>query len=184
MAATNFQVELPNTLPGGGQVVRLVNKPSQLPCLGFTVGSVDDTYPSSGTPAAPSNGIGSISVSSGIIDTTFDQDRYIWTAPAPCIVVAIFFQQVAIENTSAACTLQIRKCATGIALASGTGLLGTAGATPVNLKTGVVADTVLSATLNTSAAALTFAATDSIGLDFTTAITEYAGCVTVWLNFI
>ena len=184
MAATNFQVELANVLPSGGALVRLVNKPSQIPALGFTIGSADDTYPSSGTPTAPTLGLGTIGVVSGVIDATYDGDRYIWTAPAPCIVVAIYIQSSVIEATGATSTIQVRKCATGIALASGTGLLGTGGATPVNLKTGVVADTPLLCTLNTTVASLTFAATDSIGLDFTNALTEYIGCVTVWMNFI
>jgi len=41
---------------------------------------------------------------------------------------------------------------------------------------------VLSATLTVTTANLQLVAGDSIGLDFTTGITEYVGCVTVWLK--
>lgn len=182
MAATNFQVELANTIPGGGQIVRLVNKPSVLPALGFTIGSVDDTYPSSLTPATPTLGLGTISVQSGIIDATYDGDRFIWTAPAPCNVVAIYFQQSVIENTSGTTTVNVVKVANTAAIGTGTSLLS--GGTAINLKTGVVANTVLNAPLSATAGALSLAALDSLALDFTNALTEYIGCITVWLNFI
>jgi hypothetical protein len=182
MAATNFQVELPNTLPSGGAIIRLVNKPSVIPALGFTIGTADDTYPSSGTPTTPTLGLGTLSIVSGVIDATYDGDRYIWSAGAPCVVVAIIFMQSVIEATGASSTINVRKCATGVALASGTSLLS--GGTAINMKTGVVADTPFVAPLSATAGALTLLATDSIGLDFTNALTEYVGCITVYVNFI
>jgi hypothetical protein len=180
MAATNFQIEVPNTLPSGGQLIRLVNKPAVIPALGFTLASVDDTYPSSGTPSTPTLGLGTLSVQSGVIDATYDGDRYIWTAPAPCVLVSIVINQSVIEATGATSTIQVRKVPSGTVIASGTALIATA----VNAKTGVVADTPLTPALSAVAGALTFAAGDSLALDFTNALTEYIGCLTCNLNFI
>jgi hypothetical protein len=114
-------------------------------------------------------------VQSAIIDATYDQDRFIWTAPWACTVTKIEFQQSAIENTSSTSTVMVNKVPSGTAPASGTNLLAAA----LNLKTGVTANTKAAPALHGTAANLVLAAGDSIGLDFTNALTEYVGCVTV-----
>lgn len=117
-------------------------------------------------------------VQSGIIDTTYDTDRFIWTAPFACIVVSVKAMQSAIEASGASTTLMIEKVPSGTAIGSGTDILAAA----VNLKTGVTANTVETLTLHATAANYTLAAGDSLGLDFTNAITEYVGCVTITLE--
>src|SRR5262245_42377828 len=186
MAATNFQVELAAAIPVSGQpvgaIIRLVNKPAVYPSLGFSIPTGEgDTYTSSGTPSTPALGLGSHSIVSGVIDATYDGDGFIWTAAAPCQVISIMFQQSVIEATGNSTTIDVKKVPSGAAsIAAGTTLLSAA----INLKTGVVANTVLSAPLTATAASLVLAATDSLALDFTNAITEYIGCITVNVNFI
>lgn len=181
MSATNFIINTGSAAPQGGEV-QLVNKPAQIPALGFNL--VDPGgpagYPSSGTPAAPTFGLGNFQALSGVIDATYDQDRFIWVVPAPMVVVSIVFCQSAIENTSNTTTVDVRKCANLQAPSAGTTLLAAA----INLKTGVVATTVLSAPLTATTANLTLAANDQIALDFTNAITEYVGFVQVNCSFI
>lgn len=178
MAATNFQADLGAALPSGAPI-RLVGKPSVWPGLGFNVVGLDDTY-SPSTPVTPSNGLGALSIVSGIIDATYDQDRFIWTAPVACVVVSFILQQSAIEATSATTTLDVKKCPSGTAPSAGTTLLSAA----VNLKTGVVANTPLTLTLTATTANLTMAAGDSLALDFTNAITEYVGTLQAQINLI
>jgi hypothetical protein len=115
-----------------------------------------------------------LAIPSGIIDATYDQDRFVWTAPWACQVTGIKFQQSAIESTSSTTTVMPKKVASGTAVGSGTDLLAAA----LNLKTGVTANTNLDATLNATAGNLQLAAGDSLGLDFTNALTEYVGCCT------
>ena len=119
-------------------------------------------------------------IPSGIINSANCTDRYIWTADAGYIVKAIKFQQSAIEATGATTTLMIKRVPSGTAISSGYDLL--TASTPVNLKTGVTANTVLTATLNATTTNLQLAAGDSLALNFTSAITEYTGCVTIVLQ--
>jgi hypothetical protein len=118
-----------------------------------------------------------VTIQSGIIDTTYDTDRFIWTCPFEfgCTVTSITFMQSVIENTSATSTCMIEKVPSGTAIGSGVDLL----AAPLNLKTGVTANTVASPALHATPANLTLAQGDSLGLDFTNALTEYVGCCTI-----
>lgn len=181
MAATNFLLELPSALPQGGNLVQLINKPAVFPPLGFSIKAQDSaTYPSSGTPDAATFGLGGIHVSSWSIDAAYDTDRAIWVAPAACQIVKIVFMQTVIENTSATTTIAPVKVASGQAIGTGVALLAAA----LNLKTGVVANTPLTATLTATPANLVFAAGDWLGLDFTNALTEYIGLADFYVNFI
>jgi len=181
MAATNFQVELPANLPSGNALIQLINKPSVFPPLGFSLAGLESaSYPSSGTPAAATFGVGGLHVSSWSIDANFDTDRVIWTAPSPCQLVKVIVNQTVIEATSATTTLLPRKVASGQAITTGVGLFTAA----LNLKTGVVANTPLTAVLTATPADLVFAAGDWLGLDFTNALTEYIGCADFFFTFI
>jgi hypothetical protein len=181
MAATNFQVELAANLPSGNALIQLVNKPSVFPPLGFSLAGLDSaTYPSSGTPGAPTFGLGGIHVSSWSIDAAYDTDRVIFTAPAACQLVKVVVNQTVVEATSATTTLLPRKVASGQAIGTGVGLFAAA----LNLKTGVVANTPLTGVLTATAADLVFAAGDWLGLDFTNALTEYIGCADFFFCFI
>ena len=117
-------------------------------------------------------------VQSGIIDTTYDTDRFIWTAPFACIVTSVKAMQSAIEASSATTTLMVEKVASGTAISSGVDVLAAA----ANLKTGVTANTVGTLALNGTATNYTLAAGDSLALDFTNSITEYVGCLTITLE--
>jgi len=119
-----------------------------------------------------------ISVPSGVINANNDADRFIWTADASYAVTKIVFQQSAIENTSANTTLMVSKVPNGTAISSGLPLL----ANSINLKTNLNANTILAASLSSTASNLQLAAGDSLALDFTNAITEYVGCVTITLT--
>jgi len=119
-----------------------------------------------------------ISIPSGVINASNSTDRYIFTANASYLVTNIMFQQSAIENTSANTTLTVRKVPTGTAISSGSDLLSAA----VNLKTGLTANNVLSPTLTSTTSYLQLSFGDSLALDFTNAVTEYCGCLTITLE--
>lgn len=132
---------------------------------GTTVGYVD------------ANGIhgDEITIQSGIVDATYDTDRFIWTAPWACTVTKVEGIASAIESSSATTTLMIEKVPSGTAIASGTDILAAA----LNLKTGVTANTKVAPALHATAANLALDAGDSLALDFTNALTEFVGCFTV-----
>jgi len=177
----NFQANLNAQLPSGNALITLINKPSVFPPLGFNQAGLDSaTYPASGTPVTPTQALGFIHVSSWSIDATYDTDRVIWTAPAACQLVKVIVNQTVIENTGATSTLLPRKVASGQAIGTGVGLFAAA----LNLKTGVVAATPLTATLTATGADLVFAAGDWLGLDFTNALTEYIGCADFYFNLL
>lgn len=181
MSATNFLAEIPAQLPSGNALIQLVNKPSVWPALGFSQAGLDSaTYPSSGTPSTPTFGLTSFHVSSWSIDANFDTDRVIFTAPVACQLVKVIVNQTVIEATGASSTVLPRKVASGQAITTGVGLFAAA----LNLKTGVVANTPLTATLTSTPADLVFAAGDWLGLDFTNALTEYVGCADFFFNCI
>ena len=181
MAATNFQVNVPAQLPSGNALITLVNKPAAFPPFGFSQAGLDSAaYPSSGTPAAPTFGLGFIYVSSWSIDANFDTDRVIWSAPAACQLVKAVVNQTVIEATGANSTVLPVKVASGQAIGTGVGLFAAA----LNLKTGVVANTPLTATLSATPANLILAAGDQVMLDFTNALTEYIGCIDFYFNLI
>jgi hypothetical protein len=119
-----------------------------------------------------------IPIPSGIINANNEADRFIWTADAAYTVTKIVFQQSAIENTSTNTTLMVSKVPNGTAISSGLPLL----ANSVNLKTNLSANTILAASLSSTASNLQLAAGDSLALDFTNTITEYVGCVTITLT--
>lgn len=119
-----------------------------------------------------------ITVQSGVIDATYDADRFIWTAPWACQVTKVEVVQSAIEATSETTTLMIEKVPSGTAIGSGTDILAAA----LNLKTGVTANTKAAPALHATEANLQLAAGNSLALDFTNAITEYVGCVTITLK--
>jgi hypothetical protein len=119
-----------------------------------------------------------ISIPSGVIDTNNDIDRFIWTADAAYKVTKIVFQQSTIENTSANTTLMVSKVPNGTVISSGLPLLANA----VNLKTNLSANTILAASLSSTASNLQLATGDSLALDFTNSVTEYVGCVTITLT--
>ncbi|MGD1118424.1 MAG: hypothetical protein ABR886_02940 [Dehalococcoidales bacterium] len=123
-----------------------------------------------------------ISIPSGLIDKNNDTDHYIWTADAAYQVVSIKFQQSAVEITNTATALMLKKVPNGYTISYGYDLLTTS--TPVNLSTGVAANTFLTATLNTTTSYLQFAAGDSLALNFSAqnALSEYVGCVTITLK--
>lgn len=179
----NYYVVIPGSgIPLGSESVILTNLPGSLPSVGLSSGVDPQTFPGpGGVPAAPTNGIGNF-VTGALIDATGNNqvDHLLITPGAACQVIKITFNQTVIENTSATTTLMPRKVASAQALASGKSLLTAA----LNLKTGVVANTPLSPALTATAADLIFAATDSLGLDFTNAITEYIGYITVWFSFL
>ena len=127
--------------------------------------------------SATSNNI-TIVVPSGIIDATYDQDRYIWTVDGSYQVTSITFQQSNIESTGSSTTLMLKNVPSGTAISSGMDLLASA----INLKSGVSANTALTATLNSSTSNLQFTAGNSLALDFTNPVTEYLGCVTITLK--
>ena len=115
---------------------------------------------------------------SGIMDATYCVDRFLWTAPWACTVTAIYFQQSAVEASGSSTTVMPKKVPTATAVASGNALLAAA----VNLKTGVVVNTTLAPALTATGADLALVAGDSIGLDFTNAITEYKGSCTIAIS--
>jgi hypothetical protein len=119
-----------------------------------------------------------ITVQSGIIDSTYDADRFIWTADAAYQVTKVEVIASAIENSSATTTLMVEKVPSGTAIGSGTDILAAA----LNLKTGVTANTKAAPALHATAANLQLAAGDSLALDFTNALTEFVGCVTITLK--
>jgi hypothetical protein len=119
-----------------------------------------------------------LAIPSGIIDATYDGDRFVWTAPWACEVTAVTFVQSVIESTSSTTTVMPKKVPSGTAISSGNSLLAAA----LNLKTGVTANTIQSPTLTSTGADLQLAAGDSLGLDFTNALTEYIGCCTFVLK--
>ena len=116
-----------------------------------------------------------ISIPSGVINTSNSADRYIFTANANYMVVNIMFQQSAIENTGNSTTLTIRKVPNGTVISSGLDLLSS----DVNIKTGVTANTVLSPALTSTTSSLQLTAGDSLALDVVNTVTEYYGCVTI-----
>ena len=128
----------------------------------------------------PKRDVDRFAVTTSIVDATYDQDRYFFVARERCRVTAIEFVQSAIEATGNATTVMVRKVVTadGIDHANQKDLMAAA----LNLKTGVVANTVLSAGLTATAADLVLEKGNSLALDFTNAITEYVGTCTVWLE--
>ena len=119
-----------------------------------------------------------VEVVSGIIDITYDLDRYIFVADRRYRVTKIIVRATAIEVTGAATTLMLEKVPSGTAIGSGTDLMAAA----LNLKTEVTANTNATPTLHGTPANLIVAPGDAIGLDFTNALTEFVGCVTVILE--
>jgi hypothetical protein len=119
-----------------------------------------------------------ITIPSGIINSANDTNRFIWTADTAYQVTQIVFQQSAIENTSNDTTLMVCRVPDGTAISSGMFLL----ANPINLQSNVTANTTLSAPLTATTTDLQLASGDSLALDFTNAITEYSGCVTITLT--
>jgi len=121
-------------------------------------------------------------IPSGQIDANHCTDRFMWTCPAGwtagCTVVGIAFCQSVVEATGASSTCMPRKVPSGTAIAAGSSLLAAA----LNLKTGVTANTICSCSLNATPANLVLAATDSIALDFTNALTEYIGECTIYVQ--
>jgi predicted nucleic acid-binding Zn-ribbon protein len=115
------------------------------------------------------------SIPSGIIDATYDQDRFIWTADGAYQVVKVSFQQSVVESTNASTTLMLKKVLNGTAISSGIDLLASA----VNLKSAVMANAVLNPSLNATTTNIKLAVGDSIALDFTNGLTEYVGYITI-----
>jgi len=134
----------------------------------------------SASVTADSNTVASLTftIPSGAINAANGVDRYIWTSDGTYQITKIIFQQSAVESTGATTTLTIKKVPGGTAIGSGTDIL----ASPVNLKTGLAANTPFTATLNSTAANVKLAAGDSLALDFTNTVTEYSGCVTITLK--
>lgn len=128
----------------------------------------------------PERSLERFAVQSGVIDATYDQDRYILVARERFRVVSIELIASVIEATGATTTVQVQKIVTtdGIGNAAQKNLLGAA----VNLKTGMVANTVLTPALTATAADLVLDKGNSLALDFTNAITEFVGAITVWLE--
>jgi hypothetical protein len=124
------------------------------------------------------NIVGGKSVSSGVIDATYDGDRFIFTADRAYQVTSVDFMQSVIEATSSTTTVMVKKVPSGTVIGSGSDVLAAA----LNLKTGVTANTKQSVALNATTGNLQLAAGDSLALDFTNALTEYIGSCTITLK--
>lgn len=128
----------------------------------------------------PERSLERFAVQSGVIDATYDTDRYFFVARERVRVVSIEVVASAIEATGAATTVQVQKIVTtdGIGNAAQKNLLAAA----LNLKTGLVANNVLSPSLTATVADLVMDKGNSLALDFTNALAEFAGAITVWLE--
>lgn len=106
-------------------------------------------------------------------DPGSDADQTGITMSRRMIVKSIIGRPDTLDGAST--TLSVKKAPSGTALASGTALhSGT-----MNLNAN--AATTQSLTLSTTSSDLIVEAGDSIGLDFSGALTNGVGCVTVWL---
>lgn len=119
-------------------------------------------------------------VSTGQIDTTHGVDRYFFAARERCRVTAVDEINTAVEATSNTTTLMIQK----IVNANGIGGVGQKNllAAAMNVKTGANANAQQSLALTGITPDLVLEKGNALALDITNAITEYAGCLTVWLE--
>ncbi|TAK33753.1 MAG: hypothetical protein EPO21_11775 [Chloroflexota bacterium] len=128
----------------------------------------------------PERSVERFAVSTGVIDATYDGDRYFFVASERVRVVAVEEINSAIENTSATTTVMVEKHvdAQAIGHANEKSVLAAA----LNLKTGCTANTRQSLGLTATAADLVLEKGHALALNFTNALTEYVGTMTVWLE--
>lgn len=100
-------------------------------------------------------------------------DNYVYTFSRPGKIVDARINLTVAGSDGGAVTLNIRKCASGTAPASGTSVL----ASTLNLKS--TAATPVAGTLSATQSALLFEAGDSVSFDYTGTLTDLVGSATL-----